>query len=203
MPIKDHSLHDNVPDNAAVALLIIDMMNDLEFEGGDTLRQYAQPIARNIAALKHRSKQLGIPVIYVNDNFGKWQSDFYKLVKHCLEDNIRGQAMAALLTPDEDDYFVLKPKQSGFFHTPLALLLQYLKAHTLILTGIAGNICVLFTANDAYMRDFRLIVPADCIASNSVDVNTSALHHMHEVLEADITPSTQLDFDRISGQMSR
>ena len=71
MPIKDHSLHDNVPDNAAVALLIIDMMNDLEFEGGDTLRQYAQPIARNIAALKHRSKQLGIPVIYVNDNFGK------------------------------------------------------------------------------------------------------------------------------------
>ena len=108
-----------------------------------------------------------------------------------------------MLKPDEDDYFVLKPKQSGFFHTPLDLLLQYLKAQTLILTGVAGNICVMFTANDAYMRDFRLIVPADCIASSDVDVNTSALHHMHEVLEADISPAAQLDFDRLSNQMSR
>jgi nicotinamidase-related amidase len=116
---------------------------------------------------------------------------------------VRGQSIVALLKPDEDDYFVLKPKQSGFFHTTLDLLLQYLKAHTLILTGMAGNICVMFTANDAYMRDFRLIVPADCMASANVDVNTSALQHMHEVLGADITPSTQLDFGRLSDQITR
>jgi nicotinamidase-related amidase len=203
MPIKDHSLHDNVPDNAAIALLIIDMINDLEFEGGEAVYPYAQSVARHIANLKRRCKQIGIPVIYVNDNFGKWQSDFNKFVVHCLEDHVRGQSIVALLKPDEDDYFVLKPKQSGFFHTTLDLLLQYLKAHTLILTGMAGNICVMFTANDAYMRDFRLIVPADCMASANVDVNTSALQHMHEVLGADITPSTQLDFGRLSDQMAR
>lgn len=197
MPIKDHSLHNNVPDDASVVLLLIDMINDLEFEGGEAVLQYALPMAPNIALLKRRSKQVGIPVIYVNDNFGKWQNDFHRFVKHCLEDGVRGQPIATLLQPEEDDYFVLKPKQSGFFHTTLDLLLQYLKAHTLILTGMAGNICVMFTANDAYMRDFRLIVPADCIASSNFGVNTSALHHMRDVLKADVTPSVEIDLDRL------
>jgi nicotinamidase-related amidase len=154
-------------------------------------------MAHRIAALKRRSKQAGIPVVYVNDNFGRWQSDFHRFVKHCLEDGVRGQPIAALLQPEEDDYFVLKPKQSGFFHTTLNLLLQYLKSHTLILAGMAGNVCVMYTAIDAYMRDFSLVVPADCIASSNADVNTSALQHMHDVLKADITPSAEIDLNRL------
>jgi nicotinamidase-related amidase len=135
-----------------------------------------------------------VPVLYVNDNYGKWQSDLGKLIEHCLRDGVRGQPVVERLLPDEDDYFVLKPKHSAFYSTTLDVLLAYLKARTLVLTGLAGDVCVLFTANDAYMRDFHLVVPADCVASIEPDSNAHALRQMRDVLEADLTPSTELDW---------
>src|SRR5215210_8170490 len=197
MPAKNEDLHGNVPDKADVALLLIDVINDLEFEGGEKLLEQALPMARKLAALKRRANEAGIPAIYVNDNFGKWQSDFSKLLTHCLEEDVRGKPFVRQLKPDEDDYFVLKPKHSGFFSTTLDTLLEYLQAKTLILTGLAGNICVLFTANDAYMRDFHLVVPSDCIASNSAEENEHALELMKTVLKADTRPSTELDLDEL------
>jgi nicotinamidase-related amidase len=197
MPAQNEDLHGNVPDKATVALLLIDVINDLEFDKGAQLLKHALPMAEKLAALKGRAKQAGIPAIYVNDNFGKWQSDFNKLLKHCLEEDVCGKPLARQLQPDEDDYFVLKPKHSGFFSTTLDTLLEYLQAKTLILTGLAGNICVLFTANDAYMRDFRLVVPADCVASNRTEDNEHALELMQTVLKADTRPSTELDFEAL------
>ena len=79
----------------------------------------------------------------------------------------------------------------------MELLLQALGVHTLMLTGLAGNICVLFTANDAYMRGYRLIIPADCVASQTVRENTSALRLMQTVLNADVRPSTALDLPHV------
>ncbi len=105
--------------------------------------------------------------VYVNDNFGKWKSDFRRTIEHCLGRNARGCEIVKILRPGDEDYFVLKPKHSGFFSTTLETLLRYLGAKTLILTGISGNFCVLFTANDAYMRDYRLLVPEDCCVSNT------------------------------------
>src|SRR5205814_7709645 len=119
-------------------------------------------------------------------------SDFNKILEHCLED-VRGRPIVELLRPDEDDYFVLKPKHSGLFSTTLDTLLDYLQAKTLILTGVAANICELFTANDAYMRDFNLVIPSDCVASNREEENEHALDLMKSVLKADIRPSTELD----------
>ena len=194
-PSKNEDLHGNAPDEAAAALLLIDVINDLEFEGGELLFEHALPMARRLAALKKRAKQSGIPVIYVNDNFGKWQSDLSKLINHCLSEDVRGKQIVELLKPDEDDYFVLKPKHSGFFSTTLDTLLSYLKARTLIITGVAGNICVLFTASDAFMRDFHIVIPADCVASNDAEENAQALEQMKKVLKADITPSTELDLE--------
>jgi len=196
MPAKNKDLHGNAPDKADIALLLIDVINDLEFPQADHLLQYARPMAERIAALKKRAKQAGVPVIYVNDNFGRWQSDFNKQVDHCLHDKVRGQPLAELLRPDDTDYFVLKPKHSGFYSTTLDLLLNYLEVKTLILTGIAGNNCVLFTANDAYMRDFHLVVPSDCVASNSAEENQAALEQMRKVLKADVRPSSELGFQR-------
>jgi nicotinamidase-related amidase len=197
MPAKNHDLHGNVPDSASVALLLIDVINDLEFEGGDVLATQTMAIADNLAELRRRAKVAGIPVIYVNDNFGKWQSDFTKLLNHCLEDDVRGRRLAQLLRPDDDDYFVLKPKHSGFFSTTLDTLLDYLKAQTLIIAGIAGNSCVLFTAHDAFMRDFHLIVPADCVASNTPEDNRYALRHIQAVLRGDIRPLAELDWEAL------
>ena len=198
--INNQDLHGNVPDDSSVVLLLIDLINDFEFDGADQMFKNTLAIAQPIARLKKNAKAAGIPVIYVNDNFGKWQSDFRKLVDHCVEDNVKGKPIAQLLRPEERDYFVLKPKHSAFYSTSLDLLLRYLKANTVILTGIAGNICVLFTASDAYMRDLNLLVPRDCIASETEADNQHALAYMSKVLKADTRPSTDIDFQAIARQ---
>jgi nicotinamidase-related amidase len=173
-----------------VALILIDVINDLALRRQP--RKHALPMAKRIATLKSRPGNVGfrafmsmIPLLPSNPTFeidsplprrrGPWQTP------------------ATILGPEDDDYFVLKPKHSGFYSTTLELLLRALGVHTLILTGIAGNICVLFTANDAYMRDYALVIPADCVASNTVQENKSALRLMQHVLKADIRPSTELD----------
>jgi nicotinamidase-related amidase len=197
MPAKNEDLHGNVPDTSPVALLLIDVINDMEFDTGRELLKHAMPMARRLADLKKRAKEAGVAIIYVNDNFGRWQSDFNKLLSHCLEDDVCGKPLAEMLKPEEDDYFVLKPKHSGFFSTTLDTLLEYLQARTLILTGLTGDICVLFTANDAYMRDFNLIIPSDCVASSNPEANEHALELMARVLKADTTPSTELDMEEL------
>jgi nicotinamidase-related amidase len=199
MPLKNEDLHGNAPDKSALALLLIDVINDLDFPGAAELLRYALPMARQIAALKERAKQHGIPVIYVNDNFGRWRSDFNAQVEHCLQDDVPGKPFVELLHPDDDDYFVLKPKHSGFFSTTLDTLLEYLGVKAVILTGIATNICVLFTANDAYMRDFQLVVPCDCVASNTEEDNQYALEQIRKVLKADTRPSAELSFQALRG----
>jgi nicotinamidase-related amidase len=203
MSAKNQDLHGNAPDKSAVALLLIDVINDMEFEGGAQLLQHALPMADNIAKLKKRAGEHGIPVVYVNDNFGKWQSDFKKTLEHVLQDGCRGKPVAEKLQPAKDDYFVLKPKHSGFFSTTLEILLEYLEVKTLILTGIAGNNCVLFTANDAYMRDFDLVVPADCVVSIEIEENEYALKQIQKVLKADISPAIEIDFERLTSQAWR
>jgi nicotinamidase-related amidase len=192
MPAKNPDLHGSAPDKSDIALLLIDVINDLDFPESNQLLRYARPMARKLLRLKERAKRAGIPVIYVNDNFGRWQSDFRRQVEHCLRGDSRGHEIVSLLRPDEDDYFVLKPKHSGFFSTTLETLLRYLGSKTLILTGIAGNFCVLFTANDAYMRDYDLIIPSDCAASNSAGENREALALMRKFLKADTRPSTKI-----------
>ncbi len=198
MPIRSKDLHGFVPDNSDAALLLIDVINDFEFEGGGALLDLALPVGKNIARLKKAAKEAGIAAIYVNDNFGRWQSDFRKIVAHSREDSAKGKAFVELLLPEEDDYFVLKPKHSGFFSTSLELLLKHLTATNLILTGIAGNNCVLFTANDAYMRDYKLFVPADCVVSNTAEENEYALKQMQSVLKADTRMSMDLDLVEIA-----
>jgi nicotinamidase-related amidase len=192
MPAKNEDLHGNAPDKSSVVLLLIDVINDLEFEEGEKLLKHALPMAGRIADLKRRAREAGVPAIYVNDNFGRWQSDLSSLFEHCSAEGTRGKPVVDLLRPEKDDYFVLKPKHSGFYSTTLDILLQYLGARTLILTGMAGNICVLFTANDAYMRDFHLIVPSDCVASNDPEENRHALATMQGLLKADVIPSAEL-----------
>jgi nicotinamidase-related amidase len=190
---RSADLHGNVPDSCPVALLLVDVINDLEFDSGDALLAHALPMAERVAALARRCRQAGIPVIYVNDNFGRWRSDFRTLLRRCLRTPVRGRPLARLLRPDERDYFVLKPKHSGFYSTTLDLLLQYLGATTVILTGLTGDICVLLTAHDAYMRDLRLVVPADCVASLDPTENAHALRYMARVLKADTRESSELD----------
>jgi nicotinamidase-related amidase len=198
MPAKNPDLHGNAPDKAASVLVLIDVINDLEFEGGETLLSQALPMAERLAALKRQARAAGIPAVYVNDNFGRWRSDLRALLAHCLTDGVRGQALVKQLVPESDDYFVLKPKHSGFFSTTLDTLLAYLKARTLILTGLTADNCVFFTASDAYLRDYHVIVPSDCVASIDPRHTRQALDHMHRVLKADVTASTGLSLSELA-----
>lgn len=178
----------------SIALLIIDVINDMEFEEGKQLLKQALPMARRLAALKQRAIAAGVPIIYVNDNFGHWRSDLKKQISHCLMDGVRGEPIARLLVPDHSDYFVLKPKSSAFFGTTLHTLLQYLGVKTLILTGLAADVCILFTAHDAHLRDYEIIVPSDCVASNTLRETRMALENMQKSAHAETFNSSKIDF---------
>src|ERR1044072_3603394 len=195
MPEKNVDLHGSAPHKHRFALLLIDVINDFDFPEADQLLKQARPMARTILRLKQRAQKADVPVIYVNDNFGQWRSDFRCTVDHCVTQG-RGRDVVNLLRPEKSDYFVLKPKHSGFFSTTLETLLRYLETQTLILTGIAGNFCVLFTANDAYMRDFDLFVPSDCTVSNTKEENNSALRLMKKFLKADTRLSSKIALRR-------
>lgn len=179
---------------SGTALLLIDVINDLAFEGSEPLVAQAEPMAIRLATLKRRATAAGMAMIYINDNFGQWRSDFRQTVAHCTSRSSPGRRVSQRLRPTSRDYFVLKPKHSGFFSTTLDTLLETLGIRRVILTGIAGNICVLFTANDAYMRDLDLFVPADCIVSNTPAENEHALRQIETVLKGDVTMSTRLTF---------
>lgn len=158
------------------ALLILDMLNTLEFPEASSLLPFAERAGNNILKLKRRCRRKNIPIIYLNDNFGIWDSDWKTLYSKCIDEKCLGRGIAKKLKPEKGDYFIFKPKHSGFFCTNLEVLLDHLKVKSLIITGIAGNICVLFTANDAHMREFKVIVPNDCIASNTQKDNDYALN---------------------------
>ena len=186
----------NEADKSEIAIVLIDVINDLEFPEGDQLLEAALPAARNIARLTQRAREAKVPVIYVNDNFGRWRSDFKKIVDRCLHDDVRGRPIVELLVPDENDYFVLKPKHSGFFATPLATLLEHLGSRRLILTGISSHQCVMFTATDAYVRDFKLSIPSDCVAAESASMEKLAQQYFKRVLGASLAQSPRLRFSR-------
>jgi nicotinamidase-related amidase len=176
------------------ALLLIDVINDLAFEGSHRLLEQAEPMAARLAALKARATKAGVPAIYVNDNFGQWRSDFRSTVAHCSSPAAPGHRVSRRLKPKASDYFVLKPKHSGFYDTTLETLLDSLGIRRVIVTGMAGNICVLFTANDAYMRGHAVIAPPDCIVSNTVEDNAHALRQIELVLKGRLIPSHELRF---------
>ncbi len=183
---------------AGTALLLIDVVNDLAFPGSDELIAQADTMAQRLAAFKRRAVHAGVPSIYVNDNFGQWRSDFRQTVTHCTSRSSPGRHVSSRLRPTSRDYFVLKPKHSGFYDTTLDTLLEELRVTRVIVTGIAGNICVLFTANDAYMRGLHILAPSDCIVSNTPEENSQALRQIETVLKGRTEPSHQLTFTRLA-----
>jgi nicotinamidase-related amidase len=168
----------------------------LAFEGAGALMAQAEPMAQRLAALKRRAMTAGVPCIYVTDNVGQWRSDFRRTVKHCTSARSPGRRVSQRLRTTRRAFFVLKPRHSGFFDTTLDTLLKTLRIRRVIVIGIAGNICVLFTANHAYMRDLKLLAPQDCMVSNTPADNAYALRQIETVMKGEVTPSTALTFTR-------
>lgn len=179
-----------------VGLLIIDMINDFAFEGGEALRAKAETVAQVVLGLRDEADRLKVPVIYVNDNFGRWRSERSQIVAACQAMEGPGRDLVARIAPRDSDHFVIKPQFSGFYATPLPVLLPQLGVDRLVLCGVAGDICVLFTAADAHMRAYDLWVPCDAIASDDDQRNGWALEIMRNSMGANIEPTSER---RLSG----
>jgi nicotinamidase-related amidase len=179
------------PDGSA--LLVVDMISTWDFAGADKIVRAALAIAPRIGALKRRCLRAGVPVIYVNDNRGRWRSEFRELVRVSVESSEAGAAIAASLLPRDYDYSVLKPKHSAFYATPLDLLLRHLRVNRLLVTGVASDQCIVMSAAEARMRDYEVIVPGDCVAAQTPARNARALRHLGEAHGIETTPSTRVE----------
>jgi nicotinamidase-related amidase len=194
---QNEDLHGNVPDSARVVLLLVDIINDLNFPNNSTLLKKAVTLGKKVAALKKRCRKLRIPAIYVNDNCGKWRSDFPAVLAHCRRPEVPGQPLVERVIPDASDYVVLKPKHSAFYATPLDTLLTYLRTSTVILAGLTTNACILITAAELYIRDMKIYVPSDCVAALRKQDHSMALEIIRRSFAVDTTPSTQLDLRQV------
>lgn len=174
------------------ALLIIDVINDLDFPGGENVLPWALRMVDRLGPFAARMRRTGVPVIYVNDNFGYWRSNFSDIYKHCTRPGIRGRDVARALKPVPDDYFILKPKHSAFFATSLVPLLEYLGTKKLILAGIATNLCIFFSAHDAHMHEYKLTVLSDCCAAESDEDHDLALSQLQRFLRVRVCRSDEL-----------
>ena len=183
---------------APAALVLVDVIQPFDFDGAESLLEHAEAASKALARLRRRARKAGLPVVYANDHFGGWTEDFSTLVARSLKPSAPGHAVVKRLKPASDDYYVLKPKLSAFYGTPLDVLLDHFGARTVILGGFAGDICVFVTALDAHMRDLRLVVPMDCAASQSAEANARALAYLRRVCDAATAPSTALDLDALA-----
>jgi nicotinamidase-related amidase len=185
-------LHGNVPDHAGAVLLLVDVINDLDFPNNEYLVKTASGFGKRILQLKRRCTRAGIPTIYVNDNKGRWRSDVRELVSSSQRRPAPGKNLVRLLVPGPKDYVVLKPKHSVFLGTPLEIILQSAGVHTIIMAGLTTNACVLISAAEIFMRGFRLVVPRDCVEALSPDLQNAALRILGENFQARIELSSSL-----------
>jgi nicotinamidase-related amidase len=175
---------------------LIDVLNDFRFEGGAALAAEAMQILDALATLKALARAHGAPVIYVNDNAGKWRSDAGAVLRKALAPSSRGRPLVRRLKPGPRDYLILKPKQSAFYGTPLEIILDYLKVQRLVIAGLTADICIFFTAQDAFVRDYDIVIPSDAVASQSREAATAALREMKRLFHARISSAADIKWPR-------
>lgn len=171
-----------------IVLLLVDFINPLQFAGADRLATEAVAAARAALRLKHTLMRERFSTVYANDNYGIWQSEFSDVLRRCTGMQGPPGEIARMLAPEGPELTILKPRHSAFYGTPLDLLLTQLHAQELILTGLTADICVQLTAMDAYIRGYRIRVPANCTAAESPERKEAALDYMGRVLKCDTAP---------------
>lgn len=174
------------------ALLIIDVINDLAFPGGEHVLPWAERMVERLAPFAESMRKAGVPVIYVNDNFDQWRSEFRDIYKYCTRKDARGRRVSRALKPGANDYFILKPKHSAFFATSLVPLLQHLGTKKLILAGMATNLCVFFSAHDAHMHEYKITVISDCCAAESDTDHDIALRQLQQFLRVKVQRADEI-----------
>nr|WP_107483366.1 isochorismatase family cysteine hydrolase [Streptomyces humi] len=174
------------------ALVVIDMINTYDHEDAELLLPAAEQVVPVLADLIGRARDAGVPVIYANDNFGRWRSHHGELVETALS-RPHG-ALVEPIRPDDDSLFVVKARHSIFYDTPLAYLLWQLGIGTVVLTGQVTEQCVLYSALDAHIRHLEVTVPRDAVASIHPHLADAALEMMERNMDARIVLAKEVDF---------
>jgi nicotinamidase-related amidase len=169
------------------ALVVIDMLSAYDHPDADALARNAEAVVPKISELVARAADEDVPVIFVNDNYGDWNSSADELLRVGLEG--RHPELVEPLRPPEDASFVIKARHTIFYGTPLEHLLKQQDIGRLVLSGQVTEQCILYSALDAYVRDIEIAVPADAVAQIHEDLGQAALKMMERNMGADVTPS--------------
>lgn len=167
------------------ALIVIDMLSRYDFPDAEDLASAAASVVPNIRRLLDEARDTEIPVIYVNDNYGDWNSSAEELLAHALDGE--HPELVEPLRPPDGAKFVIKARHSIFYGTPLEYLLTQLGVDRIILCGQVTEQCVLYSALDAYVREFDVVVPRDAVAHIHADLADAALRMMERNMRARIT----------------
>ncbi|MFB8399695.1 cysteine hydrolase family protein [Streptomyces yangpuensis] len=174
-------------------LIVIDMLNTYEHEDAEALVPSVRRALPGITALLAHARASESPVVYVNDNFGEWRSHHGEILEAALAG--RHKSLVEPIAPDESSLFVVKARHSIFFETPLSYLLGQLGAERLVLCGQVTEQCVLYSALDAHIRHFDVVVPDDAVAHIDAGLAEAALQLMRRNMSADVCRVQDVEFD--------
>ncbi|ATZ23362.1 isochorismatase family cysteine hydrolase [Streptomyces lavendulae] len=174
---------------AKTAVVIIDMLNTYDHQDADALVPSVEQALPAMIRLLEEARRRGLPVIYVNDNFGKWRSHHGEILEAALTGP--HAHLVEPLRPDEDSYFIVKARHSAFYETPLAYLLGTLGVGHLVLCGQVTEQCVLYSALDAHIRHLSVTVARDAVAHIHPDLADAAVNMMEINMAARIVPAAE------------
>jgi len=177
--------------NPKPALLMVDLINSFSFKHGCVLAEKTEKMIPNIHLLKDLFIKRKFPIIYVNDHYKQNNPTVEKILKYCT--NPLSYHIIQEIKPKGHEYCIFKPNYSGFYQTDLDHELKKQEVTHLIILGVAGNRCVLFTANDAFMRDYNLIIPYDAISSITDYDEKVAVYMMKDILNAKLILSQEIE----------
>ncbi|MFF7073280.1 isochorismatase family cysteine hydrolase [Streptomyces pseudovenezuelae] len=172
------------------ALIVIDMINTYDHQDAEQLLPSAHKVVPVLSDLLATARSRDVTVIYVNDNFGEWRSHHGELLQQALAGPHAD--LVEPVKPDGSSLFVLKARHSVFFETPLSYLLRQQDIERLVLCGQVTEQCVLYSALDAHIRHFEVVVPRDAVAHIHSDLADAALRMMERNMGARVCDSGEL-----------
>jgi nicotinamidase-related amidase len=173
------------------ALLVIDMLNSYEHEDADALADSTSTIIDNLVGLVGRGNDSdSVDVIYVNDNYGDFTATRDTIVQRAIDG--AHPELVAPIVPEAGCAFLQKVRHSAFYATSLDYLLGQLEIKRIVLAGQVTEQCILYSALDAYVRHFEVIVPRDAVAHIDADLGGAAIRMMESNMRARVVYSGDL-----------
>lgn len=173
------------------ALIVIDMLNNYEHEDADALAESVRDALPRIVDLRDQAKARDdVLLIYSNDNYDAWHKGRHDLVEQALEG--RHPELVEPIAPTDPLPFFPKGRHSVFYETALSHLLRVEDVERVVLVGQVTEQCILYSALDAYLRGFELVVPPDAVAHIDAELTEAALKMMQRNLHAELTPAADV-----------